>query len=58
MRDKNRAPTVIDALVGEVTLAARREQGWLRVACEEARVFRQTGARPPTWDDVVDDAEL
>jgi len=58
MRDKNGVPTIIDALVGEVTLAARREQGWLRVACEEARVFRQTGARPATWDEAVDDGEL
>jgi hypothetical protein len=58
MRDKNGVPTIIDALVGEVTLAARREQGWLRVACEEARVFRQTGVRPPRWDAAVDDGEL
>lgn len=58
MRDVNGTPTIIDALVGEVSLTARRELDWLDAACAEARVFRETGTRPPRWDDVVDDGEL
>ncbi len=58
MRDQNRTPTIIDALVGEITLSARRELGWLDAACGEARQFRETGARPPRWDEAVEDAEL
>jgi len=58
MRDRNGAPTIIDALVSEITLTARRELGWLAIACEEALRFRETGARPPKWDEAVDDGML
>lgn len=58
MRDGKGNPTIIDALVGKVTAAAKREQGWLRVACEEARKFRENGVRPPRWDEAVKDGEL
>ncbi|MBL9156295.1 MAG: hypothetical protein JNJ70_02400 [Verrucomicrobiales bacterium] len=58
MRDMNGQPTIIDALVGEVSLTARRELDWLDAACGEARVFRETGTRPPRWDEAVDDGEL
>lgn len=58
MRDVNGTPTIIDALVGEVSLTARRELGWLDAACDEAQVFRETGTRPPRWDEAVDDGEL
>lgn len=58
MRDVNGDPTIIVALVGEVTLTARRELGWLRDACEEASKFRETGARPARWDEAEEDGEL
>ena len=58
MRAENGASVTIDALVGEITLTARREPGWLTVACEEALRFQETGTRPPKWDEAVDDGEL
>jgi len=58
MRDANGDPTIIDALLGEVTAAARRELSWLATACEEARRFRETGLRPPRWDERVEEADL
>ena len=58
MRNVNGNPTIIDALVGEVTLSARRELGWLDAACEEATTFRGSGVRQPGWDETVEDAEL
>lgn len=58
MRDADGNPTIIDALVGEVTRAARRELDWLDAACEEAKQFRETGVRPPQWDETVEDADL
>mgnify|MGYP000921063346 CR=1 FL=1 len=58
MRNGNGEPTIIDALVGEVTSAARRGLPWLNAACEEARKFRETGERPPRWFEGVADEEL
>lgn len=58
MRNGNGEPTIIDALVGEVTPAARRGLPWLNAACEEARAFRETGERPPRWFEGVADEEL
>ena len=58
MRDANDNPTIIDALVGEVTAKAMRELPWLARACEEARKFRESGTKPPQWDEDVEDTEL
>lgn len=58
MRDVNGTPTIIDALVGEISMTARRELDWLDAACGEAQRFRESGTRPPRWDEAVEDAEL
>lgn len=58
MRDVNGNPTIIDALVGQITQTSRRELPWLDAACREALQFRKTGIRPPRWDEGVEDADL
>lgn len=58
MRDANGSPTIVDALVGEVTAEACRDLPWHNAARADAESFRETGRRPPAWDESVDDAEL
>jgi hypothetical protein len=58
MRDTNGTPTIIDALVGAISLTARRELDWLDAVCGEVQRGWESGMRPPRWDEAVEDAEL
>ncbi len=58
MRDSNGQPTIIDALIGKITPLSRKKLGWLDEACQNAKLFRQTGRRPRNPFGDVDDDEL
>lgn len=40
MRDRERNPTIIDALIGPVPSTAARKLAWLRTAVEDAEEIR------------------
>ncbi|MEZ5329274.1 MAG: hypothetical protein R3F19_29850 [Verrucomicrobiales bacterium] len=58
MRNSSGAPTIIDALLGKVSAGARRELPWLNAACNEARIYRSTGMKPPDRFSAVNADEL
>lgn len=58
MRDSRERPTIIDALLGEITPTARSNLGWVEKACQDAKYFREHGVRPKSSFDAVDDDQL
>lgn len=58
MRDSLGRPTIIDALLARVTPFALQEFSWLRKACADAKVFRETGQLPVNEFENVNDEDL
>lgn len=46
MTDANGNPTIIDALIGAITPLALKQLPWLRLACDQAKIYRETGIKP------------
>lgn len=46
MRDASDAPTIIDALIAPVTIAALEKLGWLREIIADVKTWRQKGEQP------------